>query len=64
MANTTAVTGLVTFEDAKAWIGVLPILVPRPNATNIRALTVIQSMRHIWRTPFSEDWTLFGKVRI
>ena len=38
MANTAAVTGLVTFEDAKARIGVLPTLEPRPNATNLRTL--------------------------
>ena len=38
MANAVAVTGLVTFKDAKARIGILPTLEPRPNATNIRAL--------------------------
>ena len=38
MANTAAVTGLVTFEEVKARIGILPSLEPRPNATNIRTL--------------------------
>ena len=30
-------TNLVTFEDAKARIGVLPTMEPRPNKNNIRA---------------------------
>ena len=38
MTNTAAVPAFVTFEDAKARIGVLPTLEPRPNATNLRAL--------------------------
>ena len=28
-----------TYEEATAIVGVLPTLAPRPNATNIRALT-------------------------
>ena len=33
-----AKTNVVTFEEAAARIGILPILDPRPNAKNIRAL--------------------------
>ena len=31
---------VVSFEDAKAAIGLLPSLAPRPNSTNIRALFI------------------------
>ncbi len=33
-------TPLVTYEDTKATIGTLPSLEPRPNSTNLRALTI------------------------
>lgn len=33
-------TPLVTYEDTKATIGTLPLLEPRPNSTNLRALTI------------------------
>ena len=36
MANTNK---LVTYEVAAAHIGVLPLLAPRPNGRNLRALT-------------------------
>ena len=34
-------TPLVTYDDAKSTIGILPTLVPRPNSTNLRTLTTI-----------------------
>ena len=33
-------TPLVTYEDTKTTIGTLPSLAPRPNSTNLRALTI------------------------
>ena len=33
-------TPLITYEDTKATIGSLPSLEPRPNSTNLRALTI------------------------
>ena len=34
-------TPLVTYEDAKSTIGILPTLEPRPNSTNLRTLTIV-----------------------
>ena len=53
----------VTFEDTKAAIGILLSLAPRPNSTNIQALTIdlVDKLTTI-PSQQSADWGFLGLV--
>ena len=55
----------VSFEDATRVIGILPSLAPRPNSTNLRALTVdLEDKLTTIPSEQSADWGYSGMVTI